>query len=135
MRALAAIKADILFQYRHGFYTVYFLITVFYILLLRLLPTEPRTFLAPVLLFSDPAVLGFFFVGGLVLFERKQNLLEGFLVTPLRPGEYLLAKALSLSLISLATSLAIAWLGVGVPFNPLLLLAGVSLTSIRQHPW
>ncbi|MDO9536473.1 MAG: ABC transporter permease [Bacillota bacterium] len=129
MRALAAIKADMLFQYRHGFYAVYFLITVFYIVLLRLLPPEPGTFLAPVLLFTDPAVLGFFFVGGLVLFERKQNLLEGFLVTPLRPGEYLLAKALSLSLISLGTSLAIAWLGVRVPFNPLLLLTGVSLTA------
>lgn len=129
MRALAAVKTDIVFQYRHGFYAAYLAVTVFYIVLLRLLPPGPAAALAPVLLFTDPAVLGFFFVGGLVLFERKQNLLEGYLVTPLRPGEYLFAKALSLSLISFWTSLAIIWLGLGAPFNPLLLLAGVALTA------
>ncbi len=129
MRALSAVKTDLVFQYRHGFYAAYLVVTVFYIVLLRLLPPQPGAVLAPALLFTDPAVLGFFFVGGLVLFERKQNLLEGFLVTPLRPGEYLFAKALSLSLISLGTSLAIIWLGVKAPFNPLLLLTGVGLTA------
>jgi fluoroquinolone transport system permease protein len=129
MRALAAVRTDIAFQYRHGFYAAYLAVTAVYVALLNILPPEPRAVLAPVLLFTDPAVLGFFFVGGLVLFERKQNLLEGFLVTPLRPGEYLFAKAFSLSLISLATSLAIVWLGVRAPFNPLLLLMGVGLTA------
>jgi len=129
MRIWAALKADLAFQYRHGFYAAYLVVTLFYIVLLRLLPAKAGAYLAPVLLFTDPAVLGFFFVGGLVLYERKQNLLTGFLVTPLRPWEYLFSKAVSLALISLITSLAIIGLGLGSSFNLLPLVTGVLLTA------
>ena len=69
--------------------------------------------------FSDPAALGMFFMGAVILLERSQRVLESLAVSPVRSEEYIVSKALSLSLIG---TLAAAVLGVvgGSPSLPLL---------------
>lgn len=41
-RVLSAVKYDMRFQFRHGFYHVYLLFTVLYAILLRLVPADAR---------------------------------------------------------------------------------------------
>ncbi len=129
MRQIQAIAADLRFQYRHGFYFVYAIILGVYIILLRNLPDDFVQPVAILLILSDAAVLGFFFIGGILLLERGQGILDALFITPLRPREYLVAKAVSLSLLALLASLAILLGGVGSPYSIMPVIAGVGLTS------
>ncbi len=130
MRLLSAIWHDIRFQFRHGFYYVYFFISLIYILILHLVPESVRDFAAVLVIFTDPAVLGFFFIGGIVLLEKGQNILERLFVTPLRIKEYFIAKLLSLTLIAVLASMGILVFTFGSGFKLLPLLIGVILSSL-----
>ena len=129
-RTRAAFKYDVKFQVRHGFYHAYLLLTVLYILGLTLVPDAYKRFVTALVIFTDPSVLGFFFIGGIVLLEKGQNTLESLFVTPLRVHEYLLAKVGSLTLLALASSLAIAFFSLGFDFNVVLLVLAAALTSV-----
>ena len=118
------------FQLRHGFYLAYLLVTAAYVVVLRIVPTATRSALTVALVFSDASVLGFFFVGGSVLLERDQRVLESLFVTPLHITEYVLAKIASLALLSLAVSVAIVLIGYGVPRHPLIFVLGTLLGSV-----
>lgn len=130
MRLLAALKHDFRFQFRQGFYHVYLVLTLLYIGGLYLLPEQARQALAIFIIFIDPSVLGFFFIGGLIMLERGQDTLESLFVTPLRIGEYIAAKLISLTTIALIASFTIMLSLFGFNFNPFALFAGVTLTSI-----
>lgn len=130
MRLLSAIKHDIRFQFRHGFYYAYLFVSLIYIGILRIVPTDLKSFFGTWIIFTDPSVLGFFFVGGVILLEKDQNMLESLFVTPLRVREYFISKVISLALLSLVSSSIIIIFGYGIEINPLPLLIGVPLTSI-----
>ena len=130
MRALACARHDVRLQLRYGFYTAYAVVTVIYVALLRLLPEAARELLCPVVLFTDPAVMGYFFVGALLMFERGDGTLEALWVTPLRVAEYMASKALSLTVLALLTTSVIAVATVGFSIHWPLLITGVALTSI-----
>ncbi|MCG8572199.1 MAG: hypothetical protein MJB14_18870 [Spirochaetes bacterium] len=128
-RLLSALKQDVIFQFRQGFYFVYLIVSIIYILILRFIPTEYRQIAGLFIIFSDPAVLGFLFIGGIILMEKGQRTLECLFVTPIRMKEYLIAKVISLSIIALITSFFILLFGVGLTFNPLSLIIAVILCS------
>ncbi|MFX4262836.1 ABC transporter permease [Pelotomaculum propionicicum] len=130
MRILSAFKYDVKFQFRHGFYYAYLFLTVVYIAGLRLVPETYRPFLTGLVIFTDPSVLGFFFIGGIMLLEKGQNTLESLFVTPLRVNEYIWAKVASLTMLSLLSSLVIAVFTLGAGVNIALLALGVSLGSV-----
>jgi len=130
MRIVSALKFDISFQFRHGFYYAYILVSLIYIAGLRTLPTGTGKYLSVLVLYSDPAVLGFFFIGGIVLLERGQNILESLFVTPLRIHQYILSKAASLTIISTVSSFAIIFFSFGSAFNPIPLLLGIVTGSL-----
>jgi fluoroquinolone transport system permease protein len=127
-RLRAALRNDVRLQWRQGFYGAYLLLTVLYVLILRQIPEGVARWLTPLVIFSDPAVVGFFFIGGVVLLERADRTLDALFVTPLRVPEYLLAKIGSLGAMAVATSLLIA-LGAGLRFRPVPLLLGITLTA------
>ncbi|KMQ52261.1 ABC transporter permease [Chitinispirillum alkaliphilum] len=129
MRQIKAITADLRFQYRHGFYFVYAFILVVYIVLLRNLPDYLVEPFAVLLILSDSAVLGFFFIGGILLLERGQGILDALFITPLRPREYLVSKVVSLTVLSLLVSLCILLGGAGFPYSIIPVIAGIGLTS------
>lgn len=81
------------------------------------------------MIFNDPVVTGLLFAGVLVLFEKDQHTLEALAVSPLSPDTYLWSKALSLTLVALGTSLAMAWAGYGWQFNYLHFIFGVISAS------
>ncbi|MEW6424423.1 MAG: hypothetical protein AB1523_06700 [Bacillota bacterium] len=130
MRTLSAIKYEIKFQMRHGFYYACLLLTVIYVVGLRMIPENLRAVVSSLVIFTDPSVLGFFFIGGIVLLEKGQNTLESLFVTPLKVSEYIWAKVASLSMLSLSSSLAIAFFSLGGRFNLFWLILGVGLSSV-----
>jgi len=127
-RVLGAFKTDVVFQYRSGFHMIYSVLSLVYILVINQLPDKWTDYLVPFMIYSDPSVLGFFFIGGLVMLEKDQGTIEMIMVTPLRLREYLLSKVVSLGLISMTAGFAIAFF-TGQFFNPLLLALSIGATS------
>lgn len=99
MRFFALLAGDIRFQFKYGFYFLYVLLTVFYCLLLIYVPLVHRQRVAALLIFTDPSALGLFFMGAIILLERSQRVLPSLAVSPVRVGEYLLSKLLSLAVV------------------------------------
>ena len=120
---------DARLQLRYGFYAVYAVLTVAYVLGLALVPPAFRERTLVLLVLTDPSVLGFYFVSALVLIEKREGTLDALAVSPLGVRGYLVAKLVSLTALAVAASLALALLarprGVALP----LLVGGVALTS------
>lgn len=128
MRFMSLLKWDMRFQARYGFYLLYGFLTVLYVVLLVYFPPSWKENVAAVLIFSDPAAMGLFFMGAVVLFEKNQRVTSFFAVSPLRAWEYVCAKVLSLSLIAL---LVAGVLAVSADCRALwLVLLGTFLSSV-----
>lgn len=124
-----ALAGDIRLQVRHQFYTAYALVSTVYIVLLHQLPAGYRATANLLLTFSDPSMLGFFFIGGLVLLEKGQDIHEALFVTPHSPSAYIGSKTVSLMLLSLGSSLLIHISTFGFHRGLGWFLIGVALTS------
>jgi fluoroquinolone transport system permease protein len=129
VRLLNALRADIRFQFKQGFYLVYLLLTLVYMIILSRFPAELKKIAVPLTVFSDPSMVGFFFIGAIVMLEKVQGVLQYVSVTPLRSIEYLLAKAVSLTLVALSAGIMITLVTFNQPLNWLLLITGITLTS------
>lgn len=129
MRFFHVLINDIRYQAKYGFYTIYAFMTVLYLGILTLVPSEYKSVAASIILLTDPAALGFFFIGGVWLLEKGEGVHSYYSISPLRPLEYCIAKVLSLSLISTLTGVLIAAFGIPTPVNYLLLILGLLLGS------
>jgi fluoroquinolone transport system permease protein len=129
VRVVNALKADVRFQFKQGFYLVYILLTLIYMVILGKLPQEWKSTVIPLVLFSDPSMVGFFFIGALVMLEKVQGVIQYVVVTPLRSMEYLLAKVVSLTILAIAATIMITLATYGYQLNWFLLILAVILTS------
>jgi fluoroquinolone transport system permease protein len=129
MRLLHAVWADMRFQFKQGFYLVYVLITVMYLIILSFLPKDLLSVGLPLVVFSDPSVLGLFFIGGIIMLEKVQGILSVLVVSPLRTIEYILAKVISLAFISILAAIAITGFSHYGHADWLLVLISTVLTS------
>jgi fluoroquinolone transport system permease protein len=68
-------------------------------------------------IFNDPALLGFLFVGVMVLFEKNENTLQALVVTPIKISNYILSKSIALTAVSLFCCYAMVIAGYGLNFN------------------
>ncbi len=130
MRLINAIVHDVKYQFKHGFYFIYFIMVVFYIVVMGILPEAWKNAATVAVLFIDPAALGFFFIGGILLLEKGERVLDALFVSPLRVWEYVLAKAVSLGIISVLTGIVIAVIGLGTKVNPPLLMLSLLFGSV-----
>lgn len=128
-RFLNLLKQDFKFQYRHGFYLVYGVITLIYIFLVRSIPEGYSERVLVSIIFSDPTFIGFFFIGAILYFEKEQRVFEAIMVTPATKGEYILSKGLSLTLLSLGIVVIMVFATYGSNINWGYLILGVTLTS------
>ena len=122
MRIWRLTAGDIRFQWKYGFYFLYAVFTVVYLLTLSALPESARRTAATVMIFSDPAAMGLFFMGAIILLEKSQRVNSALAVSPMRDWEYMLAKLLSIALIGLLVGCVLAAAG-GIADFPLCLLA------------
>ncbi len=129
MRVFAATRNDMRYQAKYGFYLLYVLISALYVGVLMACPKEYRGVVASVIVLTDPAMLGTFFIGGIWLLEKSEGLHRFYLIAPLRGFEYIGAKAVSLAVISTLAADAIVLAAFGVSANYLLLSAAILLGS------
>ena len=127
---LKLLRYDLSIQMRSGYWTVYGIIGLIYILVLVNLPVNIRNIVAIYCIFSDTSVLGLIFVGALVLLEKQQGVLMSFSVTPLKINTYLFSKVLSLTLLSSLVSSLIWIIPLWSFHGYVIILTGVILSSV-----
>lgn len=111
MRGKALLMGDIRFQLKYGFYLVYLVFSVLYIGLLFALPESWRKTAGILMIFTDPAAMGLFFMGAIVLFEKSERVLNSIAVSPVRSIEYVLSKLFSIAIISTLVAVVIGACG------------------------
>ena len=94
------------------------------------MPHHLRPVAEPYILLGDLAIIGFFFVGGTVFFEKQERTLGAVISTPLRFWEYLAAKLTVLLGITLLVSAIVVTVAHGFAYHLAPLLAGVVLATL-----
>jgi fluoroquinolone transport system permease protein len=128
-RLFATLRLDVRLQWRNGFYFA----TFFVLAVMALAFSQYRleiSWMLPMLVFSNLPINTYYFVAGLVLLEKGEGTLEAQTTSPLRSGEYLLSKNLSLAALSLLEALLVVWILGGMDLNPLLFSAGTVLGAL-----
>ncbi|MBN1624122.1 MAG: hypothetical protein JXN10_05620 [Clostridia bacterium] len=128
-RIINALKGDIRFQFRQGFYFIYLVLAMVYIAAIYQVSDKAAVILIPVLIYLDPAMVGFMFTGGLVMLERQQGITGYIGITPFGTLEYISAKVLSMVFLAVIISLLIS-VSSAKPFNGPVLISAVILTSM-----
>lgn len=108
MRLKNLIIGDVKFQFKYGFYFVYVIFTAIYISLVFLFPPAWREKAAAIMIFSDPAAMGLFFMGAIVLLEKSERVLNSIAVSPVKIEEYIFSKVISIGIISTIVGIIIA---------------------------
>lgn len=129
MRLLYAVWADMCFQFKQGFYLVYVLITIIYLIILSFFSEDILSIGLPLVVFSDPSVLGLFFIGGIIMLEKMQGILSVLVISPLRTVEYILSKLISLAFVSVLAAFSITVFSHYGSANYLLVFLATVLTS------
>lgn len=101
LRCTTLTKGDIRFQWKYGFYYIYIVLVLLYSGVLSLLPGSVRQIVCDIMVYSDPAAMGMFFMGAIVLLEKSQRVLNSIAVSPVTATEYILGKMCSIGIISL----------------------------------
>lgn len=128
MRLNHLIIWDMKFQSKYGFYFLYTVLTVIYIFALIAMPQSWRHQIAVFLILFDPAAMGLFFMGAIVLLEKSQKIPCALAVSPIQTKEYVMAKVVSLAIISVVVAIILA---VASEFPHLILVAiGTLIASI-----
>lgn len=107
-RLWTLLRVELLNQTRNAFYAIVALVVVFMIGGLRLLD-QPDSLdrLLPGLFLGGVAATTYMFAGSLILLEKAQGTLDGLVVTPVRPHEYLLARCITLGLLGTLEGVAV----------------------------
>lgn len=129
MRLLTTMRCDVTLQIRNGFYAATVFVTVIWAFLLTQARALDLGWLIPPMIVGNLLIGTFYFIGGMVLLEKGDGTLRAQVVTPLRIGEYLVAKVVTLSGLALAESLVVVLAIAGWRFAPLPLIAGVLVAS------
>jgi fluoroquinolone transport system permease protein len=134
-RLAATMLCDVRLQLRNGFYAASVFIVVVWGALFTRIPNVDLTAVWGGMIAANLMITTFYFIGGLVLLERDEGTLAARSVTPLRMGEYLGSKVLTLTglavlentlLTLLLAALGFLRIGAGFP----LLILGTVLVSV-----
>lgn len=127
MRLRNLILWDMVFQVKYGFYLLYSGLTALYLILLSAMPIPWQNHAAAALIFSDPAAMGLFFMGAIVLLEKSQRVPFALAVSPVTAAQYVIAKVVSLCAIALMAAAVLA--GAAKVDNLLYTLTGTALAG------
>ena len=100
MRKVNVIKGDVIFQWKYGFYGLYFLMIIIYLSIFSFFSGNVKNTIVSICVYSDPAAMGMFFMGALILLEKSQRITNSIAISPVTPEEYILGKVLSIGIIS-----------------------------------
>ncbi|MBO4758682.1 MAG: hypothetical protein J5505_01340 [Spirochaetaceae bacterium] len=109
MKLRSLVKSDLFFLARYGIFLVYAVFIVVYLITLHYIPGQTGTFVMKLLVFSDPAAMGLFFMGAVVLLEKSQRVNCSIAVSPVTTAQYTLSKSIAFLVSGLAVGLVIAF--------------------------
>ncbi len=127
---LAALRADVLLQARHGFYAASVFIVVVIGGLLLTIPASARAdhgLWVPALFVVNLPMTTLFFIAGMISLERDEGTLYALGVTPVTAGQYLALRMVTLTLLAVVETLAVASTAFGVGSWPLLIAGAAAL--------
>ncbi len=115
-RLRAAIGNDLRLQRRNGLYYATAFVLILLTAALSQLPLRSLNlgWLLPAVVLNNLVVTTFYFISGLVLLEKGEGTLTAQSTTPLRIGEYLVAKVVTLTGVALVYNVVL----VGVIYGP-----------------
>lgn len=120
---------DFRMQQSYGIIAAYSFVIFGYAILLYLGRDNIPSWIVAMIIYTDPSVLGFFFLGGLMMLEKSENVRVALAMTPVSSREYLLSKYLTLTALALIAVTILALL-THASVNIALLLATVIPTSL-----
>jgi fluoroquinolone transport system permease protein len=127
---LHLLKFDFLLINKNKIITISLIVTAIYVGVFKALASMGNLEkLLVLVIFNDPALLGFLFVGVMVLFEKNENTLQALALTPININFYILSKAIALTLISLFCCYIMVIAGYGINFNFIHFTLGTLLTT------
>ena len=100
MRKINVIKGDMTFQWKYGFYALYFLMIIIYLVVFSFFKGDVKDTIVSICVYSDPAAMGMFFMGALILLEKSQRITNTIAISPVTTEEYILGKIMSIGIIS-----------------------------------
>jgi fluoroquinolone transport system permease protein len=128
-RTLSTARCDIELQARNGLYAATAFVLLLALAALASLPAAGLARLLPAVALNNLAITAYYFSVALALLERAEGSETARLVSPLRAGEYLAARAGSLALLGVAQHLALGLLLLDGAPALLPLAAGVALAA------
>lgn len=96
MRTLNLIKGDLRFIQKYGIMMVYVIFTAVYLIALTVIKGTAKEITAEILVYTDPAAMGLFFMGAFIMLEKSQRVNCALAISPVKLDEYILSKAVSL---------------------------------------
>lgn len=128
-RLLSTARCDVELQARNGLYAATTFVLAITLAGLAALPTAGLARLLPAVALNALGVTAFYFSAALALLERAEGSAVARLITPLRPAEYLGARAATLALLGVVQHVATGLLLLGPAPGLLALAAGVGLAA------
>lgn len=125
------LRGEFRLQWRYRFLQAGIFSGFMWLLILLPLPHDLRSMAEPYVIFGDLSIVGWFFIAGAVFFEKGDRTLNALVATPLRFGEYLASKLITLTLLSTVLAIFVATVTHGTGYQlPLLLLGAVPGTLV-----
>lgn len=129
-RFVTALRLESTLQTRQKFLHAGLFSGFIWLAVLLPMPAGLRAVAEPYILIGDVAIIGFFFIGGSVFFEKQERTLGVIISTPLRFGEYLAAKLTVLVAMSLIVALVVVSVADGLGYRAIPLVLGVGLGTL-----
>jgi fluoroquinolone transport system permease protein len=129
-RLVSALRLELTLQNRQKFLHAGIFSGLIWLAVLLPMPVNLRPVAEPYVLVGDIAIIGFFFVGATVFFEKQERTIGAIISTPLRFWEYLAAKLTVLLAISLFVGLVVATVVHGFDYHLAPLVSGVILGTL-----
>lgn len=124
------LKLDIKLLVKYNLLTVSLFLAAVYIAVFKIFSINHYYPLISATVFSDPAMMGFIFIGVMVLYEKGQHTLQAISVCPVKFGYYIWSKAIAMTLMALPICFGIIFSAYGFSFNYLAFILAVILTSL-----
>lgn len=128
-RLLSTAHCDVELQARNGLYIATGFVLAVTLAGLSAIPAGGVARLLPALALNSLAVTAFYFSAALALLEHAEGSAVSRLVTPLRPAEYLVARAGTLALLGAAQHAAVGLLLLGLAPGLIAVAAGAGLAA------
>jgi fluoroquinolone transport system permease protein len=124
-RLVKALRLELTLQFRQKLLHAGVFSGLIWLVVLLPLPANLRVVVEPYLLVGDIAIIGFFFIGGAVFFEKQERTIGAIACTPLRFWEYIAAKLAVLVAMSLFVAVVVATAATGFNYALVPLVVGV----------